>query len=1784
MHRAHNKRVAAFAPSRPGVVYTRRRRRRLFLILGLTALVMLLASGTGFYLSGWFRQRQRQQQRGETNWGKDTLDDRGNADGKAAAPKSTAANVPSTQTPTTASASTSTSSSTARPVSSTTTGTPAVFVVGDGEARTDAPTASAGEVSASPRPAVPMPPVVGAEDTEERKGGAGGGGRDTINEAIATNTTATVTPTSAVVERSALVLRLYPHLARITDWDDFAHDNDNGGDDGRGASNKQRNGKDAGAEAGEETENENDGLLCPVAGGDASPANGEQGDAAADGLTFAAGDAVAPLRKVRVELYRQRINRHTWWSPGAAAAATTGRGDDDDQAHVVHGTVTATATTSRGDASYASPIVCLRGPSLPVTHYYPRELLVEETLAGDDGPNRAPDPLRMMPMHARDGTGTGGVAKRGHQRSCEIDVMTSYGDGDGAAGMAPTAATTARVLSVASRKKQPLAAAGAGAPPFSSSPYASLRWLWFEEGRAASTAAAPVDLDLYTIRPGAAGAGGNGNGNGNENQNEDEEDPNASRTSSLAAAFTFRGLRSLYGLPGHRGRAPPPQPPTPPQQPQPFMPGLMIPLDGFEYLASATGHGPFDDAAAVPGVIPLFFAELGSGSQDGGGGGAVRTDEETERVAVVGILWLSSAPFSVRTSTTLAATAPTRATTRLTIVGSAAEARVFLLPGPTHADVLRQYHTLTGFPTLPPLFSLGYHHHFQTYFQNGRNRPGLGNMGNANDSTLPASLEGVNALFLASGIPLDSIGYTAAMATQRMTSFTWKLSVLPDPGKLQSELWLQGRRFYFARAAPFVPVVQSSPVLHEGVRHRFLTTAATDGDAWAVAFPREAVAPLIALRQKQQHGDGRGSQRGGGGGGGGESLPRYRTHIVDLFNPSARRWLRGMLKYRRFLHSTNHTFVSLTAAAPGVILSPGNTLPMAVGHRGGVSHRQVHNAHASYFLMAVFHGLMRRSRYHRRAFAPVDGYFVGVHRFGGAVSLVQSTVYAAPFIEHDRNSSNGDDNAENTTAVEGGETATTTTTTTAARQTAQRQQWQWDRLRAAVEDVVALSMSGVPMAGTNIALGFDEADDINAHDNTVSDGGGSAALHRAELVARWYQAASLFPFMRAEEGRGGLPSSVPTARTRRASTITNANGIGNGTGGVTAINTPPSLVYAAALSARTLPALLASPAAQEAVRVRYALLPYLYGGLRAASEAGAPVLALLASPSSTTTTATASSSGLCVGFGSALVACPVTSPTAATASTAATVTLPLGSPSDPPRQLLYDFYTGQPHSPGQAVSVAAAEGRAGGGAYEGCALLWLGQQPKTALNTPPDEEKEVKTNRNGPVVSRLPLFQRSGTIVPTFTTFAHGGISNNINGNGNGQQQQQDGSSSPPLSSYWGTRTPSNVSLSIALPAGLAEVWAASVADPTRRYLLAAGELYWDEGSVNFQVSPPPSSLEQDEATTSTTTTDASQQPRRRRVVGGSGGDTPDDGDGFAAVESRRAAARAEGRRLAALQSAEEARLRAAAAHCHLRLRCHVEAGRMSVTGTLIAPSGGGVESPISTPTATGTWSPSARCVAALEAAERGWNELPELAVAEFIAGGNLAEAGRHAEERAADKAADHGGNKGLPRPRPSNNNAVGDGRPLAYAYNEFGRLEISRVRPRDVLTAATLVDHTIETVLRLRHVRFLTVSPADAQHIAAVLSSPSPSVSGGGTVSLMPILPRRRDPPAQPGQQEEEDEEEGTVVTMTLPAHVSAFGLERAAVVIPTGGGGATDAANQGWQSGWTVKGWDFTFGAPPS
>ncbi|XP_050340913.1 neutral alpha-glucosidase C-like [Bactrocera neohumeralis] len=629
-------------------------------------------------------------------------------------------------------------------------------------------------------------------------------------------------------------------------------------------------------------------------------------------------------------------------------------------------------------------------------------------------------------------------------------------------------------------------ATAAGDEKLSHSPYVTLQWFPFfsspsssrpqqqqqqerEEGEA-------VEIELYTVRPSRS------------RPTEGGFDTNdMSRTTSLAGTFTFRGLRRFYGLPGARARAATAEKDDKDNDGDRSTVDLdqrfAIPRDGFRYLASVTGK-TLDDWTNVPGVLPLFFAELAAPASTGDAADGGNGDAEVVRT--VGVLWMSSAPFSVRTKTLSSRTE----TVRLSLSSSAAETRVFSsrshargCPSPVlHADGLSRLTACFCVGVPPPLLQPCRRREravtrsaFPVGPVSSSSKRKAGQRGQRGAAVVVVVVAHANAagrtsgsehVAAPSGVPTDSIGYTGGDLNQRLTPFSWSRRHMPDPMRLQTNLWLYGRRFFFTRTSPHIPVIQSSPLYQEGKKHAFFVSVDPDEETWYTTYPREAGRALLSFSSPS-------------------TTPPRRPQRAEAV---------------RRQHKPD--FVALTAAAPDCLMEQWGTLPPTTGHIGGTVHRQVHNAYSVYYTMAAFDALWR-----------------------GGVTCAR---HAARLV------------------CGGGEEA-------AQGREADKLRPEWRRLRAAIADVVALSLSGLPFVG-NVA-GFEvdwaarrramarsptattttpstttattvavpsSAEGVDWRPDNKPSGVGEdyTQVEKEELLVRWYQAATIFPFMRAEEGRG----------------------------------------------------------------------------------------------------------------------------------------------------------------------------------------------------------------------------------------------------------------------------------------------------------------------------------------------------------------------------------------------------------------------------------------------------------------------------------------------------------------------------------------------------------------------------------------------------------------------------------------------------------------------------------------
>ncbi|PBJ75049.1 glycosyl hydrolase-like protein [Trypanosoma cruzi cruzi] len=343
--------------------------------------------------------------------------------------------------------------------------------------------------------------------------------------------------------------------------------------------------------------------------------------------------------------------------------------------------------------------------------------------------------------------------------------------------------------------------------------------------------------------------------------------------------------------------------------------GIRLPDDG-EYRLFNQFHlnQTLLSGTRMHGSVPLLY---------GIGRAPIRYGKKSlygQRQRAMGILWLNGSPLHVRT-----ATGGVDGETTLSFRSTAGATRVYLLPGPTAEDVLLQYYTLTGFPMMPPLFALGYHHAHRGY----------GKMD---------ELLNVSAAFLQAQIPVDTLGIGLHyMRGKRI--FTWNLTRFSNPVKLQDELWRHGGRFMVLSTVPYVQVDPRFSLYIEGKRHEYFVRTNADSDEIFIGFSESGA-----------------------------------NVWIDFLDSRARHWYGGLMKYKRFLGSTNHTFFSLEENEPFLQGGVWGTLPMDAGHRGAVPHEVIHNLYGMLHAMAAYGGQLRRTQFYRRPFLITQSYFAGTQR------------------------------------------------------------------------------------------------------------------------------------------------------------------------------------------------------------------------------------------------------------------------------------------------------------------------------------------------------------------------------------------------------------------------------------------------------------------------------------------------------------------------------------------------------------------------------------------------------------------------------------------------------------------------------------------------------------------------------------------------------------------------------------------------------------------------------------
>uniref|UniRef100_A0A8C4NAD8 Glucosidase, alpha; neutral C n=1 Tax=Eptatretus burgeri TaxID=7764 RepID=A0A8C4NAD8_EPTBU len=252
------------------------------------------------------------------------------------------------------------------------------------------------------------------------------------------------------------------------------------------------------------------------------------------------------------------------------------------------------------------------------------------------------------------------------------------------------------------------------------------------------------------------------------------------------------------------------------------------------------------------------------------------------------------------------------------------EIDVFLLLGPSPKDIFRQYSSLTGIPSLPPLFALGYHQCRWNYEDED-------------------DVRSVDAGFDAHEIPCDVV-WLDIEHTDGKRYFTWDHKRFGEPIKLQQDLGNKGRKM--------VTIVNPHIRLDD------------DYDIY-----REAKQAEYFVKQK----DGQDFV--------GNCWPGPSSYL-DFSNPSVRHWYADKFSYSKYKGSTEFLFSWNDMNEPSVFRSPEKTMPKDLVHYGGWEHRDLHNLFGYYQQQATAEGLINRSGGVHRPFVLSRSFFAGSQRNG----------------------------------------------------------------------------------------------------------------------------------------------------------------------------------------------------------------------------------------------------------------------------------------------------------------------------------------------------------------------------------------------------------------------------------------------------------------------------------------------------------------------------------------------------------------------------------------------------------------------------------------------------------------------------------------------------------------------------------------------------------------------------------------------------------------------------------
>ncbi|KIY65272.1 glycoside hydrolase family 31 protein, partial [Cylindrobasidium torrendii FP15055 ss-10] len=363
---------------------------------------------------------------------------------------------------------------------------------------------------------------------------------------------------------------------------------------------------------------------------------------------------------------------------------------------------------------------------------------------------------------------------------------------------------------------------------------------------------------------------------------------------SLSIDIAFPNHDTVYGIPQHATNLS--LPTTTGEDPGFTDPFRLHNADVFEYLSSSP--------VSLYGSIPLLQAH----SVD-------------STVAVFDV---------VASETWIDIDHPTAESTSTHWISESGILDIFLIPGPTPADIFARYTRLTGTASMPPQWSLGYHQCRWNYVSSD-------------------DVRSVQRRFDEEDMPVDVFWLDIEYAEEHKY-FIWDEKVFPDPVEMTNDVAAAGRHMVVI-IDPHLKRAQNYPVY------------------------KEASEKELLVKQKD------GKEYEGWCWTGSSSW-------VDMFNPAAFNWWKGLFKFSSedggfaWTKSTEAVHIWNDMNEPAIFNGPEVSMPKDMIHHGGWEHRDIHNLNGVLFHNATYEAVKERTTPFKRPFVLTRSFYAGSQRFG----------------------------------------------------------------------------------------------------------------------------------------------------------------------------------------------------------------------------------------------------------------------------------------------------------------------------------------------------------------------------------------------------------------------------------------------------------------------------------------------------------------------------------------------------------------------------------------------------------------------------------------------------------------------------------------------------------------------------------------------------------------------------------------------------------------------------------